>query len=107
MPEGVPSPSMALKKLNDSGLLEQVIQQAGQCISSALRLAVDEAALANKPLNTQNWSKNKNSLKDIRTQVRIALTPNIMWPGSKEMCDKLAEKLRLPNEAFETRWTAD
>ena len=107
MNEGVPSPSIAMQKLKDSGLLEQVIQQAGQCISSALRLAVDEAASANKPLNTQNWSKNKNSLKEIRAQVRAALTPNIMWPGSKEMCDKLAKELHLPNEAFETRWTAD
>lgn len=70
--EGVPSPSTAMRKLKDSGLLEQVIQQAGQCISSALRLAVDEAASANKPLSTQNWSKNKSSLKEIRAQVRAA-----------------------------------
>lgn len=107
MSEGVPSPSIALQKLKDSGLLEQVVSLAGQCVSTALRLAVEEAASVNKPLNTQNWSKNKNSLKEIRAQVRAALTPNIMWPGSVEKIKKYAEALHLPNEAFETRWTAD
>ena len=107
MSEGVPSPSIALQKLKDSGLLEQVVSLAGQCVSTALRLAVEEAASVNKPLNTQNWSKNKNSLKEIRAQVRAALTPNIMWPGSVEQIKKYAEALHLPNEAFETRWTAD
>ena len=107
MSEGVPSPSIALQKLKDSGLLEQVVSLAGQCVSTALRLAVEEAASVNKPLNTQNWSKNKNSLKEIRAQVRAALTPNIMWPGSVEQIKKYAEVLHLPNEAFETRWTAD
>lgn len=105
--EGVPSPSQALQKLKDSGLLEQVVELAGQCISAALRLAIDEAASVNKPLNTQNWSKNKNSLKEIRAQVRAALTPNVMWPGSVEQIKKYADALHLPNEAFETRWTAD
>lgn len=107
MSEGVPSPSIALQKLKDSGLLEQVVSLAGQCISTALRLAVEKAASVNKPLNTQNWSKNKNSLKEIREQVRVALTPNIVWPGSVEQIKKYAEALHLPNEAFETRWTAD
>lgn len=107
MSEGVPSPSLALQKLKDSGFLDQVVGLAGQCVSSALRLAVDDAAAVNKPLNTQNWSKNKNSLKEIRAQVRAALTPNIMWPGSVEQIKKYAEALHLPNEAFETRWTAD
>jgi len=107
MSEGVPSPSIALQKLKDSGLLEQVVSLAGQCVSTALRLAVEEAASVNKPLNTQNWSKNKNSLKEIRAQVRAALTPNIMCPGSVEQIKKYAEALHLPNEAFETRWTAD
>ncbi|MBR3245607.1 MAG: AIPR family protein [Parasporobacterium sp.] len=107
MSEGVPSPSLALQKLKDSGLLDQVVELAGQCVSSALRLAVEDAAAVNKPLNTQNWSKNKNSLKEIRAQVRAALTPNIMWPGSVEQIKKYAEALHLPNDAFEMRWTAD
>ena len=107
MSEGVPSPSLALQKLKDSGLLDQVVGLAGQCVSSALRLAVEDAAAVNKPLNTQNWSKNKNSLKEIRAQVRAALTPNIMWPGSVEQIKKYAEALHLPNDAFEMRWTAD
>ena len=107
VPEGVPSPSLSLEKLKESDLLEQVVGLAGQCVSTALRLAVEEAASVNKPLNTQNWSKNKNSLKEIRAQVRAALTPNIMWPGSVEQIKKYAEALHLPNETFETRWTAD
>ena len=107
MSEGVPSPSLALQKLKDSGLLDQVVGLAGQCVSSALRLAVEDAAAVNKPLNTQNWSKNKNSLKEIRAQVRAALTPNIMWPGSVEQIKKYAEALHLPNDAFEMRWTVD
>lgn len=107
MNEGVPSPSLALQKLKNSGLLDQVVGLAGQCVSSALRLAVEEAASDNKPLNTQNWSKNKNSLKEIRAQVRAALTPNIMWPGSVDQIKKYATALHLPNEAFEARWTAD
>lgn len=107
MSEGVPLPSLSLQKLKDSGLHDQVVGLAGQCVSSALRLAVEDAAAVNKPLNTQNWSKNKNSLKEIRAQVRAALTPNIMWPGSVEQIKKYAEALHLPNDAFEMRWTAD
>ena len=107
MNDNVPSPALALQKLKDSGLLEPVVHLAGQCISTALRIAIEEAAAANKPLNTQNWSKSKSSLKDIRTQIRAALTPNVLWPGSVEQIQKYAQALKLPNEAFEARWTAD
>lgn len=65
----------------------------GQCVSSSLRLDVEEVTSDNKPLITQNWSKNKNSLKEIRAQVRAALTPNSMWPGSVDQIKKYAAAL--------------
>lgn len=107
MQDLVPNPAVALQKLKDSSLLDTVIELTGQCLNMGFEIAVDDANQNNKVFSPQNWSKNKGSLRDVRSAVKQYLMSARMMPGGKEMMEKLNNGLQMTKEDFEPRWSAD
>ena len=107
MNDSVPSPSVALQRLNDSGLLDAVVDMAGNCLNMAMENASVEAAESVKMFVPQNWIKSKSSLKDIRNTVRNYLATLKMMPNGKQILENLNNKLAMDKGDFDSRWTAD
>lgn len=107
MNDSVPSPSVALKKMTDAGLLDNIIETAGSCLNMAMETASSEAADNGKMFVPQNWIKSKASLKDLRMAIKQYLASLKMMPGGKELLDQLDKGLYMDKEDFESRWTAD
>ena len=100
-------PSICFKKMNDSNLMDTIIEMAGNCLNMAMENASAEAADNNKIFVPQNWIKSKASLKDIRGAIRNYLTTLKLMPNGKLILDNLNDKLNMDKEEFEARWTAD
>ena len=107
MPESVPDPAEVYRLLKDSGLLDTVVDMAGNCLNAAFENASAEAAEAGRIFSPQNWIKAKGSLKDIRTATRNSFTAMKMYPQGKQQLQILQDKLSMGKELFEPRWTAD
>jgi hypothetical protein len=107
MQDLVPNPAVAIQRLKDSAMLDTVIELAGQCLNMGFEIALDDASQNNKVFSPPNWTKSKASLRDIRTAVKQYLMSARMMPGGKEMIDNLNKGLKMSNEDFESRWTAD
>lgn len=107
MNELVPSPAIALKKLTNAGLLDTVIETAGNCLNMALETASSEAMDNGKMFVPQNWIKSKTSLKDLRMSIKNYLNSIKMMPGGKQVIDQLNVGLTMDKEDFDSRWTAD
>lgn len=107
MNESVPSPSVSLRKMQDSGLLDEIITMSGNCLNIALDSAALEASDNNKMFVPQNWVKSKGCLKDLRSSIRQYLNAMKMMPGGKEVIERLNNGLAMEKEDFEVRWTAD
>lgn len=107
MNDSVPSPSVVLKKLNDSGLLDTIVETAGNCLNMALETASSEATDSGKMFVPQNWIKSKTSLKDLRTAIKQYLVSLRMMPGGKQILNQLNSGLEMNKEDFDSRWTAD
>lgn len=107
MNDSVPSPSVVLKKLNASGLLDTIVETAGSCLNMALETASSEAADNGKMFVPQNWIKSKTSLKDLRTAIKQYLASLKMMPGGKQVLNQLNSSLEMNKEDFDSRWTAD
>ena len=107
MNDSVPSPSVALKKMVSSNLLNTVIEMSGNCLNMALENASAEASDNGKMFVPQNWIKAKASLKDIRSAIRNYLTTLKMMPNGKQILESLISGLNMEKEDFEARWTAD
>ncbi|MBO6310334.1 MAG: AIPR family protein, partial [Oribacterium sp.] len=107
MNESVPSPSIALTKMQKSGLLDDVINMAGNCLNMALETASQEALDSGKIFVPQNWIKSKTCLKDLRSSIKQYLNAMKIMPGGKDILDKLNAGLQMENEDFEARWAAD
>jgi hypothetical protein len=107
MNDSVPSPSVALKKLNESGMLDTIIETAGSCLNMALETASSEATDSGKMFVPQNWIKSKTSLKDLRTAIKQYLASLKMMPGGKQVLAQLNTRLMMEKDDFESRWTAD
>ena len=103
----VPSPSVALKKLEETGLLDSIIETAGSCLNMAMETASSETQDNNKIFVPQNWIKSKTSLKDLRTAIKQYLASLKMMPGGKQVLSQLNAGLVMDKEDFEARWTAD
>lgn len=93
--------------MNDSNLMDTIIEMAGNCLNMAMENASAEAADNNKIFVPQNWIKSKASLKDIRGAIRNYLTTLKLMPNGKLILDNLNDKLNMDKEEFEARWTAD
>lgn len=107
MPDSVPDPAVAYKKLVDNNMLDDIIEMAGNCLNMAFENASAEARDNNKIFSAQNWSKSKTSLKNIKDAVRTQLSALKMLPGGKDMLNKLNNALKMNPENFERRWSAD
>lgn len=107
LPESVPNPSIALRKLKESDLLDQVVTMAGSCLNMALENAVAEASENNKIFSPQNWVKAKASLKDLRNSIRTQINSLKFLSGGKQIIDSMYTGLKMENKDFENRWSAD
>ena len=107
MQDLVPNPAVALQKLKDSNLLDSVIDLTGQCLNMAFEVAVEDATQNNRVFSSQNWSKAKASLRDIRSAVKQYLMSARMMHGGKQIIDSLNTGLKMTNSDFESRWSAD
>lgn len=107
MQDLVPDPAVALKRLQDAGLVDTVIEITGQCLNMAFEIALDDASQNNKVFSPPNWTKSKASLRDIRAAVKQYLLSARMMPGGKEMINNLNDSLKMQKEDFESRWSAD
>ena len=108
MNDSVPSPSVALRKMTESGLLDYIVEMAGNCLNMAMETAQDNvAADTGKLFVPQNWIKSKASLKDIRAAVKQMVASLKMLPDGKKVLARLNEGLAMNKEDFEARWTAD
>lgn len=107
MQDLVPNPAVVLKKLKNSGLLEEVITVSGQCLNMAFETALEDANQNNKVFSPPNWTKAKASLKDIRSAVKQFLMSAKFNPSMKEMISNLKAILQMSKDDFESRWTAD
>lgn len=107
MQDLVPNPAVAMQKLRDNDLLDTVIELAGQCLNMGFEIALDDASQNNKVFSPPNWTKAKASLRDIRTAVKQYLMTVRMTPGGKDILDKLNTGLKMANDDFESRWSAD
>lgn len=107
MQDLVPNPAVAMQKLKNSDLLDTVIELTGQCLNMGFEIALDDASQNNKVFSPPNWTKAKASLRDIRAAVKQYLMSARMMPGGKEMLDRLNTGLKMSNDDFESRWSAD
>lgn len=108
MNDSVPSPSVALRKMTESGLLDYIVEMAGNCLNMAMETAQDTVAGdTGKLFVPQNWIKSKASLKDIRVAVKQMVASLKMLPDGKKVLARLNEGLAMNKEDFEARWTAD
>lgn len=107
MNDSVPNPAMVLQKLNDTELLDIVVETAGSCLNMALETASSEAVDNGKMFVPQNWIKSKTSLKDLRTAIKQYLASLKMMPGGKQVLSQLNSNLEMCKEDFDSRWTAD
>ena len=107
MNDSVPSPSIALKKLNTNNMLDEVVNLTGNCLNTALENASEVATENNKIFVPQNWIKSKTSLKDIKIAIKNYLSMMKMIRGGKELQERLSSSLTMDKDDFESRWTAD
>lgn len=107
MNDSVPSPSVVLKKLQTSNMLDEVVNLTGDCLNKALENASEVATENNKIFVPQNWIKSKTSLKDIKSAIKYYLSMLKMISGGKELQEKLSTSLEMDKEDFQSRWTAD
>lgn len=107
MNDSVPSPSVVLKKLQTSNMLDEVVNLTGDCLNKALENASEVAMENNKIFVPQNWIKSKTSLKDIKSAIKYYLSMLKMISGGKELQEKLSTSLAMDKEDFQSRWTAD
>lgn len=107
MNDSVPSPTVSLKKIKSAGLLDDIIDMAGNCMNMAIENALAEATENGKIFVPQNWIKSKTSLKDIRGAIRNYLTTLKMMPNGKQILEGLNTGLSMEKSDFEARWTAD
>ncbi len=107
MQDLVPKPSVAIRKMKESGLMDKVVDLSIQCLNIAFDTAYEDATTNGKVFSAQNWSKSKASLKDIRSQIKQYLLSMRLMPGGKDVLDELTKNLQMSKEAFESRWSAD
>lgn len=107
MPESVPNPHEVYCRLENSGLLDDVVEMSGQFLNAAFQNASEEARGNERIFSPQNWIKAKGSLKDIRNAVRNGFMTMRFIPAGKQQLQTLSDQLKMGQELFESRWTAD
>lgn len=104
--ESVPKPSIALAKIKSNNCMDTIVNLSIQCLNIAFTTAYQEKTQNGKVFSAQNWSKSKESLKDIRGQIKQQIATLRILPNAQDLLNQLM-KLRIPNENYEQRWSAD
>lgn len=107
IPESVIPPKLALKKLQDNQLLDEVVSMAGNCLNTALTNANEEYIQSKKVFSPQNWIKQKGSLKGVREAINSTVNMLKIVPIGKETYERLKKGLHTDSASFEERWTAE
>ena len=105
--ESVPSPSVTLKKLQDSGMMDQVVKVAGACLNNALQIAASEPLPNNRVFSPQNWVKTKGCLMAIRSAIVNYLNFAPTIAGGADAFAEMKTSLSMQPEEFSERYTAD
>ncbi len=103
--ESVPNVATAYNNANQNNLVAQIVDLAGKSLNFALESAANEPQEANRVFSAQNWIKAKKCLAGIRAAVSQSLSMIPMM--NTELAAKLKQGLKMDNEGFEARWTAD
>jgi hypothetical protein len=101
----VPTPQSTWDAAQNAGLIDDLVQIAGQCLSTALENAVTNAAGMSKIFNPANWIKSKQSLTDINSAIRPMFTALKM--ANKQVYENLNSSLQIPADEFGYRLQAD
>jgi hypothetical protein len=101
----IPTPQSTWYAAQNAGLIDDLVQIAGQCLSTALENAVTNTAGMNKIFNPANWIKSKQSLTDINSAIRPMFTALKM--ANKQIYENLNSSLRIPADEFGYRLQAD
>lgn len=107
MPESVPNPAICYALLENSGMLDTIVEMSGNCLNMAFENASAESAENGKVFSPQNWTKAKASLKNIRDAVRTQLSAFKMVSGGKDVLNKMNNSMKMSRDDFEARWSAD
>ena len=103
----VPDPAKVYNLLENSDLLDDIVELAGTCLNTAFETASGEANANGTIFSPQNWIKAKGSLKDIRASVKNSFIWKRLDPQGKQQLQILQDKLSMGPESFKDRWTAD
>ena len=103
--ELVPVPQATWEAAQNTGLVDELVSIAGQCLSTALENAVTNAAGQNRIFNPANWVKSKQSLTDINSTIRPVFTA--LRLANKAAYEKLNSSLQIPADMFSYRLQAD
>ena len=106
MPNVVPNPQTVYDCLTNNGMLDEIVEMAGNCLNIAFENA-SASVKENKVFSPQNWIKAKASLEKINDAVRTQLNAIKMLPIGKETYEKMKKNMTLSRDDFEDRWTAD
>lgn len=106
-PDMVPNPQKALECLRKNKLLDTIVYQAGLCLNSAFERAWSNAKENNRIFSSQNWTKAKISLQDIKEAVKTYLGLLKCMPDRKETLYKWQSAMTLSPDDFEEIWNAD
>jgi hypothetical protein len=81
----------------------EILPLAATCLDNALNAAVNSAQVANRVFSPQNWLK---TIGSVQGELLVASTLAGLLP-SMPNGQVLRELLRVPSQAFNSRWTAE
>lgn len=101
----VPNPAKTYSLMQKNDLIQAIIDMTGSCLNAAFETASSEAKDNDKIFSAVNWSKNKGSLRDIRSAISAFMTS--LKTFNKDNYNMLKDSLAMNPSDFEDRWTAD
>ena len=101
-PDSVPVPERVLKVMKENGVLDEVIEIAGNCVNEAFMKDVDEARENTRVFNTPNWLKSSRTVNAVRSVIRTRLKP--LSQAEKILISELREKLKMSKRDFGAVW---
>lgn len=99
-PQKVVEPGFTMKAAQHPG---EILPLAATCLDNALNAALNAAHISQKVFSPQNWLKRYES---VQGELLVASTLSGLLPTLPNG-KALSELLRVPEAAFQTRWSAD
>ena len=101
-PASVPVPASAMRVIQASESLDEVIGRAGYCINEAFLASLSEARDNGKVFNAPNWCKSSRTINAVYEAVRKSL--KAYNPDDKKKIADLKEKLKMSKRDFVAVW---